>query len=152
MPDPGEPHDPFEGSALTALGLAAARSVETGRPDRLIEDPLARHLFAAAELDLPMLLDWPGSTSSPTPEQALHLHGSRYIGLRTRFYDDALLEAARREISQAVAFGAGLCTRAHPLALPPAFTLSRPRGTRLRSGALAGARRRARSPAASPRC
>lgn len=115
--------DAFEGPAITALGLAASRSVETGRPDRLIADPLARELFQAAGADLPMLLDWPDPAHPPSPQQALHLHGSRYIGLRTRFYDDELLEAARSGIDQAVLLGAGLDTRAYRLGLPPSFRL-----------------------------
>jgi methyltransferase (TIGR00027 family) len=103
---------------VTALGLAAARAVETSRPDRLIEDPLARPLFDAAGTELPMLVEWPGPDIRPTPEQALHLHGSRYIGLRTRFYDDLLLEAAEAGVDQAVLLGAGLDTRSHRLSLP----------------------------------
>jgi methyltransferase (TIGR00027 family) len=117
------PADPFEGAAVTALGLAASRSVETGQSDRLINDPLARELFKAAGAFLPMLLDWPDPAHPPTPQQALHLHGSRYIGLRTRFYDDELLSAARDGIGRAVLLGAGLDTRAHRLRLPPGFRL-----------------------------
>lgn len=108
----------FAGPALTALGLVAARSVETGRADRLIEDPLARPLFEAAGVELPMRLDWPPAGITPTPQEALHLHGSRYIGLRTRFYDDQLRAAADDGLTQAVLFGAGLDTRAYRLALP----------------------------------
>lgn len=115
--------DPFEGPSITALGLAASRTVETGRPDRLISDPLARELFQAAGRDLPMLLDWPGPEARPSAQEALHLHGSRYIGLRTRFYDDVLLEAAHDGISQAILLGAGLDTRGHRLPLPPGFRL-----------------------------
>jgi O-methyltransferase involved in polyketide biosynthesis len=38
----------FSGPAATALGLAASRTVESNRPDRLINDPLARVFFEAA--------------------------------------------------------------------------------------------------------
>lgn len=109
--------DVFSGPAITALGLAAARSVESGRPDRLIDDPLARYLYTAAGADLPMLLDWP-TTEAISSVQALHLHGSRYIGLRTRFYDDILIASAADGHRQAVLLGAGLDTRAYRLALP----------------------------------
>ncbi len=118
MPAPQSPSPVFDGAALTALGLAAARSVETGRADRLIEDPLARSLFQAAGVELPMRLDWPQAGSTPTPQEALHLHGSRYIGLRTRFYDDQLREATDAGLAQVVLFGAGLDTRAYRLGLP----------------------------------
>jgi catalase len=35
-----------------------------------------------------MLVDWPDPGRPVSKSEALHLHGSRYIGLRTRFYDD----------------------------------------------------------------
>jgi len=104
----------FEGPGITALGLAAARAVESSRPDRLIEDPFARELFAAAHSDLPMRTKWPAPGEGVSDREALHLHGSRYIGVRTRFYDDLLLDSTAE---QAVLLGAGLDTRAHRLAL-----------------------------------
>lgn len=105
------------------MGLTAARSVESGRPDRLVEDPFARGLFEAAGADLPMLVEWPGSGKPVSDAQALHLHGSRYIGLRTRFYDDTLLAAVGGGALQGVLFGAGLDTRAFRLSLPASFEL-----------------------------
>ncbi len=115
--------DVSSGPGITALGLAAARSVETGRPDRLIEDPFARALFEAAELDLPMRLDWPEAGSAVSETEALHLHGSRYVGLRTRFYDDVLLTAIGNGAQQGVLLGAGLDARAFRLHLPADFRL-----------------------------
>ncbi len=115
--------DVSSGPGVTALGLSAARSVESGRPDRLIEDPFARALFEAAGADLPMLVDWPDAGSPISDAEALHLHGSRYIGLRTRFYDDAVLAAARDGLTQGVLLGAGLDTRAFRLSLPAGFQL-----------------------------
>ena len=109
--------DVTSGPGVTALGLAAARSVESGRPDRLIVDEHARALFSSADSDLPMLLDWPTSDQPVTEAQKLHLHGSRYIGLRTRFYDDLLLTAMGQGIHQVVLVGAGLDTRAFRLPL-----------------------------------
>lgn len=110
--------DPFAGAGVTALGLAAARSVETSRTDRLIDDPLARDLFEAAGSDLAMRVEWPVDTVGMTDSEALHLHGSRYIGLRARVYDDALHAAAESGCRQAVLLGAGLDTRSHRLGLP----------------------------------
>jgi methyltransferase (TIGR00027 family) len=113
--------DVFSGPALTALGLAASRTVESGRPDRLIDDPLARVFFEAADVSLPMRLDWPTPGEITTGTERLHLHGSRYIGLRTRVYDDVLLAAAEGGIRQGVLIGAGLDSRAFRLALPADF-------------------------------
>jgi methyltransferase (TIGR00027 family) len=115
--------DVSSGPGITALGLAAARSVESGRPDRLIEDPFARALFDAAGVDLPMLVDWPATGTPISDTEALHLHGSRYIGLRTRFYDDALMVAASNGVAQGVLLGAGLDTRAFRLSPPAGFRL-----------------------------
>ena len=123
MSTSGEGWDEASGPGLTALGLAAARTVETGRADRLIDDPLARTLYLSAAVDLPMRLDWPAPQETLTPPEALHLHGSRYIGLRTRVYDDFLLEHAHAGCPQAVLLGAGLDTRAFRLPLPPSTRL-----------------------------
>lgn len=111
---------PFTGAGVTALGLAAARAVETGRSDRLVEDPYARELFVAAGMALPMRLEWPRPGEPVTTTEALHLHGSRYIGLRTRVYDDELRDATAAGVEQVVLLGAGLDTRAYRLALAPA--------------------------------
>jgi methyltransferase (TIGR00027 family) len=115
--------DPFAGAGVTALGLAAARAVESTRTDRLIDDPYARALFDAAGSGLPMRTTWPAEGEHVTDTEALHLHGSRYIGMRTRFYDDALVSAAAAGTRQAVLFGAGLDTRALRLRLPPGFAV-----------------------------
>lgn len=118
-----ESWDIATGPGVTALGLAAARSVESGRPDSLIEDPFARELFEASGTDLPMLADWPQPGSEVSDAQAMHLHGSRYIGLRTRFYDDAVRDAAAAGVRQVVLLGAGLDTRAFRLDIPPELWL-----------------------------
>ncbi len=70
-----------------------------------------------------MRLDWPEPGETVTDTERLHLHGSRYIGLRTRFYDDLLLRAAGSGLQQGVLIGAGLDTRAFRLQLPPDFHL-----------------------------
>jgi hypothetical protein len=44
-----------------------------------------------------MRLNGPGPGENVSDTERLHLHGSRYIGLRTRFYDDLLLDAADRD-------------------------------------------------------
>jgi methyltransferase (TIGR00027 family) len=106
------------GPGITALGLAAARSVESARSDRLIEDPFARTLFCSAGSGLAMLVEWPSPDRPLSDTEKLHLHGSRYIGLRTRVYDDILLAASGAGLRQAVLLGAGLDTRAFRLELP----------------------------------
>jgi len=106
------------GPGVTALGLAYARTVESGMPDRLIDDPFARWFVDATETRLPMLTRWPEPGIEVTDQQKLHLHGSRYIGLRTRYYDDWLRDAAASGVRQLVLLGAGLDTRAYRLDWP----------------------------------
>ena len=111
--------DVMTGPGVTALGLAASRAIESGRPDRLIDDPFALALYEAADADLPMPVTWPPPGEPVSDTEGLYLHGSRYIGLRTRFYDDVVTSAASEGIRQVVALGAGLDTRAYRLDLPP---------------------------------
>jgi methyltransferase (TIGR00027 family) len=113
--------DVADGPGVTALGLAAARAVESNVPDRLIDDRFADAFIDAAPIELPMLRRWPEPGADVSDQEALHLHGSRYIGVRTRFYDDHLLAAAGDVIRQAVILGAGLDTRAYRLEWSPRF-------------------------------
>jgi methyltransferase (TIGR00027 family) len=111
--------DVSSGPGITALGLAAARAVESSTPDRLIEDPFAAAFVDAAEVSLPMLVTWPEADSTVSAQHALHLHGSRFIGLRSRFYDDFVLGVSRDGVRQVVVLGAGLDARAYRLPWPP---------------------------------
>jgi len=91
--------------AGTGAWIAAARARETARPDRLFDDPWA-HLLAGDE----------GRARLAASE---HTGGeNRFLPVRTRFFDDVLVEATRWA-GQVVLLGAGLDTRAYRLALPP---------------------------------
>src|SRR3954447_18888713 len=118
-PDTSAGWDVVSGPGLTALGLAASRLVESGRPDRLIDDPLGRAFLDAVDSPVPFPTRWPAEEEPVSDQQALHLHGSRYIGLRTRIYDDEVLAAADAGIRQVVLLAAGLDTRALRLTWPP---------------------------------
>ena len=104
------------GVGRTALGAAMIRAVESRRADRLFDDPLAAGFLAAA----------PSVFGRPERGAAAGLSGLSGAGagfwtrvvLRTRFFDDYLLEAARRGVRQIVLLAAGLDTRAHRLAWP----------------------------------
>src|SRR3954451_75299 len=104
----GNGWDVATGPGLTALGLAASRTVESGRPDRLIDDPLAARFLDAIASPVPFPTRWPAPSERPSDREALHLHGSRYIGLRTRYYDDLVVSAAAAHIEQVVLLAAGL--------------------------------------------
>lgn len=95
---------------LTALGVAAARAVETHRTDRLISDPFAEPFVQAAEPPEPL----------PTRPEHIIEESSRevwdvmanYMAMRSRFFDDYFRAAGDSGVEQAVLLAAGLDTRA----------------------------------------
>ena len=86
--------------------------MESLRPDRLFEDPLAAW-FVAAE---------PDTEPRPTTPDPRRIALGRRLVIRTRFFDELLLSAAQT-CPQVVILGAGLDARA--------FRLAWPRGTRV---------------------
>jgi methyltransferase (TIGR00027 family) len=100
---------------MTALWVAQARADESARSDRLFEDSLAQAFVAAA--------------SSITPAQLEEHFGEIYpyirdhVAIRTRFFDDCLLEACAAGCRQVAVLAAGVDTRA--------FRLPWPEGVRL---------------------
>jgi methyltransferase (TIGR00027 family) len=106
------------GVGLTALGAARGRATESARADRLFDDPYAADFVAAA-----------GTAVSPAEAVAsptrvdLRPVIDAYVAVRTRFFDDALLEAARAGIHQMVVLGAGLDARAFRLPWPAGVRL-----------------------------
>jgi methyltransferase (TIGR00027 family) len=113
-----EQWDVASGVGLTALGAAAARAVESTRPDRLIEDPYAAAFVQAVPSPIPRNLRWPEDGAVLTDQEATLFHLSPFLGLRTRFFDDDLLAACAGGIRQVVSLAAGLDTRAFRLDLP----------------------------------
>jgi methyltransferase (TIGR00027 family) len=95
--------------APTSRWMAAARARESERADRLFDDPLA------AALAGPEGFAW-----LERMESAAHSDSPRlYPVIRTRFFDDFLLDACGRlGISQVVLAAAGLDTRAFRLDWP----------------------------------
>ncbi|ASY34938.1 MULTISPECIES: SAM-dependent methyltransferase [Streptomyces] len=104
------------GVARTALLVAAARAIETHRPDALARDPYAEHFVRAAGGCTGWPLhpdDVPGGEDDP-----LWGRLGRYFALRTRVLDDHLGHAAHSGERQVVLLGAGLDTRALRLPWP----------------------------------
>lgn len=97
------------GVAKTALGVAAVRAHESGRPDRLFDDPFAASFVAGVPDAFP-------DRAELTDEQRLvGAAFATHAVLRTRFYDDYLLAAGARQV---VLLAAGLDTRAFRLPWP----------------------------------
>lgn len=97
---------PPVGVARTAVLIAAARAQEQSHLRRLFDDPLAAGLVEAA-----------GSASDLNGVRTLA--GDHFV-LRTRYFDDQLLAAAKPQV---VIMAAGLDTRAFRLQWPPGTTL-----------------------------
>lgn len=112
---------PATGVGLTALMVAAARAIETDRPDALAHDEFAEHFVRAA----PASATWPVRADQVPDGEANPLWGrlGRYFGLRTRVLDDFLLTCVGAGARQTVLLGAGLDTRAYRLDWPPGHTV-----------------------------
>ena len=115
--------DIVTGPGITALGIAATRSVESSMPDALIDDPFAAVFVDAVGLQLPLPLRWPAPGEQVTEQEARTLHTSRYIGVRSRFYDDFIRAAVQGGAGQVVLIAAGLDTRAFRLSWPAGVTV-----------------------------
>jgi methyltransferase (TIGR00027 family) len=125
--------DIVSGVGLTALGVTFVRAVESRRPDRLIDDPLASAFLAAAAPLVPARIRkymWDGTG---VPENPIGSEASHYMGVRSRFFDDYLLSAARPTgadrladgagVGQVVIVAAGLDVRAYRLDWPAGLRL-----------------------------
>lgn len=105
------------GVGLTALMVAAARAIETHRPDSLAQDVYAEHFVRAA----PACAEWPMRIEQVRDGEANPLWGrfARYFGLRTRVLDDFVHRTVHTVgARQVVLLGAGLDTRAFRLKWP----------------------------------
>lgn len=98
-----------EGVGSTALGVAMARARESLRPDRLFDDPYAAAFLAAAGRPGP-------EQQRPAPQRSEAM--AHHLVVRTRFFDDHLLEACADGCRQVVLLAAGLDSRAFRLPWP----------------------------------
>lgn len=91
--------------SFTAKVMAAARAIETQRPDALFRDVYAEQLAGADVIQaaIPRIAEY-------------EKQGKSYIPVRTRFFDDFLMNHGIRQV---VLLGAGLDTRAFRLNWDP---------------------------------
>jgi methyltransferase (TIGR00027 family) len=136
-----EPWDILSSVGITALGVAAGRAIESTRPDRLIDDPYATAFLRAVESPIPPAPRWPDEHTDVTVQEAILVHSSVYIGLRSRFFDDYLVAASAEPVRQVVIIAAGLDTRAYRLDWPAGlrlFELDQPEVLRFKDDVLRG--------------
>jgi methyltransferase (TIGR00027 family) len=104
-----------DGVGRTALGMACVRADEDRRPDRLFSDPYAQAFVAAAPDALPS-----GGVAGNGDPMAGVVHAAV---VRTRFFDDFLMDACVSGCRQVVLVAAGLDTRAFRLSWPAGVSL-----------------------------
>lgn len=104
---------PPAGVGATSLGVARLRADESRRSDRLFNDPYAHHFIQAGG---PSAALW----TMPSPQQSPDFFAlmADQVAVRTRFFDDALLEAAGKGTTQVVLLACGMDTRAFRLRWP----------------------------------
>ena len=116
-----------ESVGATALGVAAARAVETESTDPLIRDPFARIFVDAAGEGVWSWYanpDLPAEVVEAEPELPQRMHGMvSYMASRTAFFDSFFLDAASAGIRQAVILAAGLDSRSWRLPWPDGVTV-----------------------------
>lgn len=103
----------------TATMVAASRAIASNEADPIIHDPFAAPLVRAVGLDFFRRLVDGELKTSPNGDERDLAHETDSIAVRTRFFDDFFLNAARDGIHQSVILAAGLDARAYRLAWPP---------------------------------
>lgn len=116
MADQINPAGSPTGIGATALGVALLRARESRRDDRLFDDPLAQAFVDSVD-----------SGSTPLEPQGagpdLFELMAGQVAVRTRFLDQALLDAGRRGTSQVVLLASGMDSRAFRLDWPAGTTV-----------------------------
>ncbi|MBD2108163.1 SAM-dependent methyltransferase [Nodosilinea sp. FACHB-13] len=109
--------------SYTAKIVAAKRAIEQSLPQPLFDDPYAAAL-AGDEVEH-LLAKWQQvSAQQGRALEEVIAKRTRYIAIRTRFFDDLLLATLPRLLEpQVVILGSGLDTRAYRLPWPPATCL-----------------------------
>ncbi len=101
------------GVGTTAVFVAAARALETGRDDRLIDDPWAGEFVRRS--------GWHPPTDELDGGSLEEL--TTWVAARTKFLDEFVVDAVASGCGQVVLLGAGLDTRAFRLPWPGPVTV-----------------------------
>ncbi len=124
----------------TALGVAAARAVETAGADPLINDEFARVLVSSAGPAWARLADPELAWLDGDPQgKRAHRLGIDYQAVRTHYFDDYFASAAAAGIRQIVILAAGLDSRAYRLNWPPGtavYEIDQPKVLEYKTGIL----------------
>lgn len=125
----------------TATMVAAARALASQGSDPIIDDPFAAPLVRAVGLDFfRRLVDGEVAPEARADSERDVQLETDSIAVRTRFFDDFFLNAARDGIRQAVILAAGLDARAYRLSWPPCsvvYEVDQPKVVDFKSTAMA---------------
>jgi methyltransferase (TIGR00027 family) len=120
----GDSWEITESVGATALGVAAARAVETARDDALIRDEFAYLLVSSAGPQwAQMASSDPAWLAEDDEFRALHDMSRDYQAVRTHYFDEFFHAAMREGIRQVVILAAGLDSRAYRLDWPAGTTV-----------------------------
>jgi methyltransferase (TIGR00027 family) len=106
------------GVGVTALVAAAARAVETNRPDGLVTDPYAEAFVRHAPHETPMPTRLDRVTEDSSEFDQLWDTTALAVGVRSVFFDSYFTDQCARGVRQVVLLAAGLDTRAFRLPWP----------------------------------
>ena len=120
----GDSWEITESVGATALGVAAARAVETAREDALIRDEFAYLLVSSAGPQwAQMASSDPAWLADDEEFRQLHDMSRDYQAVRTHYFDEYFHAAMRAGIRQVVILAAGLDSRAYRLDWPAGTTV-----------------------------
>jgi methyltransferase (TIGR00027 family) len=117
--------DITESVGSTALGVAAARAVETESEHPLIKDPFARVFVDAAGKGIwsVMASSTQAKLSEIDPDLQSRMRMVDFMAVRTVFFDEFFLSAVNTGVRQIVILAAGLDSRAWRLPWPDGTTV-----------------------------
>ncbi len=125
----------------TATMVAAARALASEAPNPIINDPFAAPLVRAVGLDFfRRLVDGEVAPAARDGGERDLQTETDSIAVRTRFFDDFFLNAARDGVRQSVILAAGLDARAYRLSWPPGsvvYEVDQPKVVEFKSAAMA---------------
>ena len=125
----------------TATAVAATRATASQGPDALLDDPWAEPLVRAVGMEMFVkVVD--GESLADDDDPLLNRRAmNEQMAVRTRFFDDFFLDAARAGVRQAVILASGLDTRAYRLPWPAGtvvYEIDQPEVIEFKTRTLAG--------------
>ncbi|BAX91099.1 putative S-adenosyl-L-methionine-dependent methyltransferase [Mycobacterium shigaense] len=136
----GDTWDLASSVGATATMVAASRAVASQGPDALLDDPWADPLVRAVGMDVFIrIID--GEITMEDDALLNRTSRNQQMAVRTRFFDNFFLDAAKDGVPQAVILASGLDTRAYRLPWPArtvVYEIDQPRVIAFKTDTLAG--------------